>query len=547
MADALDYAHGKGIVHRDVKPQNVLLDEDGRVYLADFGIAKMLEASGGLTATGMITGTPNYMAPEQFLQHPVNAATDVYALGVVLFEMLVGQKPFRPTESSTSGHSKTSRELLEEAHLKMEPPDPAQLRPEIPQAVSQVILKCLNKESRQRFQSTAELFSALCLACGVREERVKDRVTPIYLGSTTDAIPNPKPPLPPPSNNSVKHGETAQTRRPPVWFMVLGGLAVAGVITFLLISSSKPSINPSVISQDPSLSLNQQTTENNEITKQNTPEQNMEPTKSQGLITPTKTPTRSSSTSRVGSDGMRMIYIAPGEFMMGSRNCSSGRPYECPSRSVYLDGFWIDETEVTNEMYRACVSDGYCDPPRTSSSASRSYYYGNSQYNDYPVIYVNWYQAQDYCVYAGKRLPTEAEWEKAARGNLEYSYPWGDMFQCDFGNFDDDRVFDSDFVPGGPDCDGFADTSPVGAYTEGGSKYNVLDLAGNVWEWVRDYYGYYDQSDDYNPIGPSSGNEVVLRGGSWTNDMDLARTTFRAHNEKSFVNNDIGFRCADDE
>ena len=527
VCSALGYAHMNSVVHCDIKPGNILVDKGGKVYLTDFGIARHMES----TATDIgSAGTIAYMAPEQFRQEPVNAATDVYALGIVLFEMLVGQKPFRPTDKSTSGHSRTSRELLEEAHLSEEPPYPTKLRPEIPQAVSQVILKSLQKDPSKRYQSTGELFSALCLACGVRKEDVKDRISQKYVTGGS-----PPPPPRPPTDPRQPH-ESKQYRHPPIWFFALCFLVVTGVILYLVLSPPPPPLPPPAATQTSPLPLPSPT-----YTVIN------EPPFGTATNIPTIPNPKKTNTSPVSTDGMRMIYIPEGEFVMGSRNCSNARTYECPSHSVYLDSYWIDETEVTNEMYRKCETDRVCVPPKTQSSASHSYYYGNSQFSDYPVIYVDWYQANDYCQYVGKRLPSEAEWEKAARGDLEYSYPWGDIFQCDYGNFDDDRVFDGDFVPGGPDCDGYTDTSPVGSYPGGESPYKVLDLSGNVWEWVQDYYGYYDRSDDYNPSGPRSGIEVVLRGGSWTNDMDLARTTFRAHNEKTFVNNDIGFRCVKDD
>ena len=149
-------------------------------------------------------------------------------------------------------------------------------------------------------------------------------------------------------------------------------------------------------------------------------------------------------------DDMVMVYVPAGEFEMGSeaeeglaacrelyepfsyRECErSWFEEEEPPHNVYLDAFWIDQTEVTNAQYQACVADGDCDLPEETSSYTHDDYYGNSQYDEYPVIHVSWYDAQDYCEWAGRRLPTEAEWEKAARGENGLTYPWGNTFDGD--------------------------------------------------------------------------------------------------------------------
>jgi formylglycine-generating enzyme required for sulfatase activity len=224
-------------------------------------------------------------------------------------------------------------------------------------------------------------------------------------------------------------------------------------------------------------------------------------------------------------DGMVMVYVPEGSFLMGS---DEGDGDESPEHEVYLDGFWIDQTEVTNAMYAHCVDYGACERPNPSSS-----YYGNSSYDEYPVIHVDWYQAQDYCQWAGRRLPTEAEWEKAARGDDGRIYPWGDESpSCNLANYSECAW----------------DTERVGSYAVGASPYGALDMAGNVWEWVADWYDsdYYDNSPSENPTGPSSGEGRVLRSGGWSTNPDLGRASNRNWSIPAGSMMGYGFRCARD-
>jgi formylglycine-generating enzyme required for sulfatase activity len=216
-----------------------------------------------------------------------------------------------------------------------------------------------------------------------------------------------------------------------------------------------------------------------------------------------------------------MVFVPPGEFLMGNS-------------TVDLNAFWIDKTEVTNALYARCVQAGQCRTPRSNQSHTRESYYGNLGFADYPVIYVSWEDANNYCSWAGGRLPTEAEWEKAARGTDGRLFPWGEQ--------------DPSGVIGLLNFQG-QDTTEVGSYPDGASPYGALDMAGNVSEWVADWLSldYYNNPPPSNPLGPESGEYRVWRGGSWANtSTDLIRTYGRTGNLPTDSSSGIGFRCARD-
>lgn len=259
------------------------------------------------------------------------------------------------------------------------------------------------------------------------------------------------------------------------------------------------------------------------------------------LSTATLPPTKSLATPipalGVGStmisekDGMVMVYVPAGEFQMGSED---GSKDEKPIHTVYLDAYWIDQTEVTNAMYAKCVADGVCDAPSSSKSYTRDMYYGNSEFDTYPVIYVSWEDAINYCEWADRRLPSEAQWEKAAGWDEDAKsqriYPWGSEIDDTYANYNQN----------------VGDTTAVGSYGSGKSFYGAYDMAGNLWEWVNDWYAsaYYANSPTSNPLGPESGSSRVLRGGSWGNINNILRVANRNSSTPDGTYNLIGFRCS---
>jgi eukaryotic-like serine/threonine-protein kinase len=255
------------------------------------------------------------------------------------------------------------------------------------------------------------------------------------------------------------------------------------------------------------------------------------------------------------NDNMTMVAVPAGEFIMGSEN---GLTDEQPAHNVMIDTFWLDQTEITNVMYRRCVEAGVCDLPSATT------YYEDAAYANHPVVFVSWNEAKTYCSWVDRRLPTEAEWEKAAswdpKTNEKRVYPWGNDFECKKGNFDDETQLDSFVISGGPNCDGYVQSAPVGSYPSGASPYGALDMGGNVWEWVHDAFietdplntsvqNYYAISPVSNPQGvdPSITEYRVMRGGSWNINFGFGRSAYRLWFGLDDSYDFVGFRCARSE
>jgi len=290
------------------------------------------------------------------------------------------------------------------------------------------------------------------------------------------------------------------------------------------------------------------------------------PTQTPVPLTPTPTSPALGHTLTRPSDSMIMAYVPGGIYKMGSTDDEVSFAVQIcnkfvqkcrwewfsdqqPGHTVTLDSFWIDRTEVTNAQYTQCVSTGACNPPWSARSFTRTSYYEDSAFADYPVMYTTWVDAEAYCSWAGAHLPTEAEWEYAARGPERWWYPWGDEFDGTQLNYCDHNCPITDWKDNRFDY-GYADTAPVGSFPSGESWCGALDMAGNVWGWVADWYGEYPADHQLNPAGPVDGDVKVLRGGSWDHEpcepLSAYRTWFHPSSTYSEWNVCPGFRCTQD-
>lgn len=484
IAEALDYAHSQNMIHRDVKPSNILLTQRGQPMLTDFGIAKILEVEEGqtLTGTGMGVGTPEYMSPEQW-KGKSSPRSDIYSLGVVLYELLAGRKPYLADTPADL--------LLKQATEPL--PRLSMFAKGLSPNVEKVLFKALERKSEDRFASMAEFVSALDAlqkgaSISIPTRQMEDSQ------ATFDQFEPQKP-------KAAKKQNTTQTLTNPnakqgrkIQMPVLLGLGVVGILCVgIMMGMVSGGFSRLFATPTPIFT-----------------------------ITPIPLPIQITD-----DKGVTMRLVPAGEFTMGSNDGADG---EKPPHEVYLDAYYMDIYEVTNAAYRACVTAGACDPLGDTSSYTHSSYYGNSQFDNYPVIYVDWNQANAYCEWRGASLPTEAQWEKAARGDDGRTYPWGEGISCSQANYYD----------GNKDCVG--DTTEVGSYEGGKSPYGMYDMSGNAWEWVADWYDAYPgntiSDDDYGST------YKVLRGGSWSLIDYGARSAGRSVGTPDVIFYDIGFRCA---
>ena len=545
IASALDYAHKKGVIHRDIKPGNILFGPEGRAHLSDFGIAKIQEASAAVTGTGNLIGTPSYMSPEQAKgEKDIDGRADIYSLGVVLFQCLSGELPF--TADTPMG--------VAIAHIQNPVPSLMDRRPDLPSGFDSIIHTAMDKEPIGRFQSAAELalainHQAMLLQTGTAdgyaspprtlsvESPLRDkgqRLTPDGKPVSARAGVEAVSPDPPQIRTEPKRSGSWQvTALLAVLILLLGvaGGMIAGLIPNPFASLPATEAVEVIPTKAPT-----------DVPSQPATEPAAPPVQAPTDV-PTAVPTVAPSETPFvllpeikDAKGISMVLVPAGTFLMGG-NDRDAEPDERGVHSVNLDDYYIDKYEATNAAYQACVTAGKCKPPIQTDSFTRSKYYGIPAYEEYPVVYVDWNMAKEFCEWRDARLPTEAEWEKAARGSEDQRYfPWGNSeISCQIANYSG---------PGG--C--YNGTTMVGSYDGGASPYGVYDMAGNVWEWVADWYSetYYNVSPSRNPTGPDSGLARVLRGGSWNRQEFDVRVSNRNRYNPTYFNFDIGFRCASD-
>ena len=464
LTSALDYAHGQGVIHRDIKPANIMLhgkaDEisldqpltsDVEAVLTDFGLVR-IEHAASQTASGMVSGTPSYMSPEQARGDKTDNRTDIYSLGVVLYEMLAGRVPFEADSTMSVMYMQIN-----------EPPPPI---PGVTPAVQAVMNRALAKNPNDRYQTCREMALDLFLALGMTAE------AETIIGSLPEASRQRA------KLDSKAEQPKATTKRRPL----IIGIAIVSVLCIIgvavgalgLFSKFSGAATPSD-TQAPA--------------SENTPA------------------TSSPSTNAAGpSDTTNMIAIKADTYEVG---VDPADQYHTAPIQVSLSDFLIDKYQVTNAQFAEYVTATGSQPPEVWPGG-----------DDHPVRGVTWDQADAYCGWVKKHLPTEAEWEAAGRGSgsSPQLYPWGD-----------------DATAGGktfslPD----QDTYPVGSESFNTSPLGVSDLVGNVWEWVGEPYSTVQ--DGYK----------ILRGGRFGLPQDLAYRLAVAPDDTRFIKY-AGFRCATDQ
>lgn len=491
----LTYLHEQNILHLDLKPANIRLTPSGNIVLVGVqipGVALSVGQNGRFTP------------PEQHNHAALSAAADIYGLGATLYTLLTGETP-----PNALGRESGLVDLI-----------PArEVNPNVEPYLSLVANRAMSLRADARYESAADFKRALERPSGYPAPETAD----------LRRTPDPPRPAPQPGRPAVRrsHKQIEIKTLLGLIGLILVFSIMIGTVVFLNINNDDP--EPVSEAQATATVESAVIAALTQIAP--TPTPLPRPT---DLPTPTPLPI-------ITDLGNRMLFVPSGLFVMGS---DEGERDEQPARRVELDAYFIDETEVTVGQYAVCVDAGECRRP----PAIGENYYGNPDFDDYPVIFVNWTDARNFCEWRGARLPSEAEWEKAASfdpaANTSYRYPWGDVFDGTRLNFCDvnctSTARDTNYN------DGYRYAAPVGTYGNGRSPIGAYDMAGNVMEWVSDWYEfrYYRDGPASNPMGPLEGEFKSFRGGSWLSSADEVQSVARANFDPLVNQANLGFRCA---
>ncbi|MEK6300521.1 MAG: SUMF1/EgtB/PvdO family nonheme iron enzyme [Acidobacteriota bacterium] len=496
---ALDEAHRQHIVHRDLKPDNIIVTTVSgglRVKVLDFGIAKMRDlatAADNLTQTGTVMGTPHYMSPEQCLGEELDGRSDIYSTGIMLYEMLAGMVPFNSPASTA----------VVVQHVTQPPPPLRAINASISPEVEAVVRHALEKPREARPQ-TAGLFAQEMIAAlsGVGS------VQPVTTGAVDS---NPSRTIAASGTLAAGMAPTMQMRTPtfsgavtPAGVEAVPGSAPPGRArskTALMIAGA---VILAAVAATVAILVTKTADKNSGVT-------------------PNPPGEKDAKRTREPAPPAGMTYVAGGEFLMGN---DDGALLERPMHKETVKPFFIDVHEVTCEEYEKFSRATGRQPPESWTDGR--YPPGAARR---PVTGINWDDASEYAKWAGKRLPSEREWELAARGKEGLKYPWGNEWKPGFANADSTAI---------------GRMSEVGAYSAGASPFGALDMVGNAWEWTSSDLVAYPGGQ----LPPQTGVDLkVLRGGCWKSDMNKATATFRMGwpaRGDTVPYDETGIRCAKD-
>lgn len=509
--EAVGRLHSKDHLHLDIKPANFIIRPNLTPILVD----------SGLPALGIAAGSKGYAPPEQQSQRAVTEQSDIYALGATLYTLLTGNIPPDGLARETG--------LID---LK-----PArEVNPTIDPYLSIIAQRAMSLQPELRFENVVALANALARPRDVPAVPAAARTAATLTELAEAANSRPEKIYTIPARRMMAQRKRRGIEKQTIWalgsiFLML--FAIAAAFGYVNLDRGKASAEKFALATITTRSqIAQALTE-------------VAPTATI-IPTPSPIPTATPEPLTDPKSGAQMIFIAGGTFRMGLDE--SDDDDNQPQHKVKLDPYFIDQTEVTNSTYATCVEAGTCAPPQRRSATFHPNYYGEPAYADYPVIFVTWYQAQNFCEWRGGRLPSEAEWEYAAGFKPAIAqkliYPWGNVMNeananfCDTNCTDEKRNVAFD--------DGQRGLAPVATYPNGVSSFAVHDMAGNVMEWVFDWYGaaYYAESSNINPLGLPDGDAKVLRGGSWLSTLEGLEVTIRRSFVPEVARANIGFRCA---